>query len=330
MNPLPEPEALLEVRQLRIELPHGRQRLPIVEDVAFTVGAGETVALVGESGCGKSLTALAVTRLIPEHLGARISGRVQWDGQSVLEMPLRALRRLRGRQVAYVFQEPAAALNPVLRVGAQIAEGLPPGRRGSRRHAELVELLQRVGLPDPARRLRAYPHMLSGGMQQRAMLAAALASRPRLLVADEPTTALDVTTQARIFELLAAVQKAEHMAILLITHNLALVAQTAPRMYVMYAGRIVEAGATAEVLRRPRHPYTRGLLDALPPVAGSPRRLHGIEGTVPPPSRWPAGCKFHPRCARAQDDCRVTEPALDERAPGHRVRCHYPLPEAGS
>jgi oligopeptide/dipeptide ABC transporter ATP-binding protein len=294
-----------------------------VERVSFRLNEGETLALVGESGCGKSVTALSLARLVPQPPGRYVTGQVLYQGRDVLAMDDAALRDLRGNEISYVFQEPSTSLNPVFRVGYQIREALRLHRPGNHDSAEVNRLLDMVGIPDPARRARAYPHELSGGMQQRVMVAMALACRPRVLVADEPTTALDVTIQAQILDLLRELQGELRMAVLLITHNLGLVADVAHRVHVMYAGRIVESGAAPEVLEAPRHPYTRALLAAVPRLEGTEGRLEGIPGSVPNPARLPIGCKFHPRCPLQQPRCLEEEPVAEDASSGHWLKCHF-------
>jgi oligopeptide/dipeptide ABC transporter ATP-binding protein len=312
---------LLEVEDLRVQFATGGGPARAVDGVSLTLAPGETVALVGESGCGKSVTALALARLAPSPPAAITGGKIVCEGRDVLGMADAELRRLRGARIAYIFQEPGTALNPVLRVGWQIAESLRLHRPGTPAKPEVIRLLGQVGLPDPERARRAYPHELSGGMQQRAMIAMALACRPALLVADEPTTALDVTIQAQIMSLLVGLQKELGMAMLLITHNLGLAAGSAARIYVMYAGRIVETGPTGQVLARPRHPYTRGLLEAVPRLSGAGAELKGIPGTVPAANRLPPGCRFHPRCAQCQEICRAREPELIAAGAEQWSRC---------
>lgn len=319
---------LLRVEDLRVWF--GSDEIPIraVDGVSFHVPRGRTVGLVGESGCGKTVTALSLARLVPPSLLVRFDGDMRFDGEDVLQMNKRRLLRLRGGEVAYVFQEPGTALNPVLTVGRQIMEALRLHRSDVIPREEAISLLRTVGIGDPEARLGAYPHELSGGMQQRVVIAMALACRPKMLVADEPTTALDVTIQAQILQLLAGLQERLHMATLLITHNLGLVAETTHLVNVMYAGRIVESGMTQDVLRRTAHPYTRGLLDAVPRLHDSGRELRGIEGTVPHPAELPPGCSFAPRCSHVQDICRTHEPEptqIDAGSPEHSVRCHFPL-----
>jgi len=321
-------EHLLKVENLCTYFKTRSTPVKAVDGVSLTMARGETVALVGESGCGKSVLSLSLARLTPNP-GYHPSGKILFDGEDVFAMNERKLASFRGSRISYIFQEPGSSLNPVMRVGAQIAEAvrLHSGRIAGNENARerVIGLMEMVGLPDPARRMRAYPHELSGGMQQRVMIAMALACSPDLLVADEPTTALDVTIQAQILDLLNNLQKKLGMAVLLITHNLGLVADTAHRVYVMYAGRVVESGPVEEMLSKPAHPYTRGLLDAVPKL-GSTGRLTGIPGTVPHPGSLPQGCKFAPRCPEKQDICLKDEPELSkEGGEGRMVRCHFPL-----
>jgi peptide/nickel transport system ATP-binding protein len=315
-------DLLLSVNELSIQFGAAAQPARAVDGVSFEVRAGEVVALVGESGCGKSVTALALARLVPEPPARYAGGSVRVLGRDVLTATPAELRALRGRSIAYVFQEPAAALNPVFTVGFQIREVLRAHRRGIDEQAELARLLRAVGLDDVDRVARAFPHELSGGMQQRAVIAMALAGQPRLLVADEPTTALDVTVQAQVLEVLLAVQRSEGMGMLFITHNLGLVARAAQRVLVMYAGQIVESGPVAQVLAQPRHPYTRALLNAVPRLRGGRARLDGIPGSVPPAHAFPAGCRFAPRCTHATARCRDEAPAWETVEQGG-VRCHH-------
>ncbi len=314
---------LAEVKDLRVYFDAESGPVRAVDGIDLAIGQGETVAVVGESGCGKSVTSLALARLVPEPPGLYAGGEVLYEGRNVLGMNEDELRDLRGNKISYIFQDPSASLNPVFRVGYQIAEALRLHRRDVKVREEVINLLRMVGIADPEERARVYPHEMSGGMQQRAMIAMALACHPKLLVADEPTTALDVTIQAQILELLTSLQNQLGMAVLLITHNLGLVAGVAHRVYVMYAGRIVESGPTEEVLTRPRHPYTRGLLDAVPRLGGTSERLKGIEGVVPNPARLPAGCRFHPRCPLRQTVCEEKEPILEQVDAAHASRCHF-------
>ncbi|MEI7945793.1 MAG: ABC transporter ATP-binding protein [bacterium] len=301
------PLPILQVRNLSVAFTReGQVTLP-VRDVSFDVKAGERVALVGESGCGKSLTALSLVRLSPTDR-ARLSGSILFKGEELLTLSDKALCAFRGRGIAYVFQDPSASLNPVMRIGAQIVEALPPGTENSTEY--IKGLLARVGIPDPARAFRAYPSEMSGGQQQRVMLAMALAARPQLLVADEPTTALDVTTQQQVLDLIDELARDFQMAVLLITHNLGLVAGRMQRVNVMYAGCVVESGRVEDVLLSPHHPYTRGLLAAVPRLdARRGEHLCDIPGTVPSPDALPAGCAFGPRCPDVQERCRLATPA---------------------
>ncbi|MDO9711594.1 dipeptide/oligopeptide/nickel ABC transporter permease/ATP-binding protein [Paracraurococcus lichenis] len=315
--PAPREEAVLAVQGLTIgiDTPHGAIRP--VEDVSFSVRAGETLAIVGESGSGKSLTATAIMGLLPP--AARpVAGAAWFQGRDLLRLEEAERRRLRGGPVAMVFQDPMSSLNPVHRIGEQVAEAIRAHRRVSAKEAasRAVALLRRVGIADPERRARAWPHELSGGMRQRVMIAMAVANDPALLIADEPTTALDVTVQAQILDLLAGLQRETGMALVFITHNLGVVAEIADRVAVMYAGQVVEQGAVAEVFAAPRHPYTRALLAAVPEGEGI---AAGIPGTVPPPQDWPRGCRFAPRCPRAAPACALPQ-VLAEQG-GRAVRC---------
>ncbi len=324
-------EALLTVSGLTVRLRDpaagSNREWAVVRDVSFEVVRGECFALVGESGCGKSLTALALTRLPPTD-GGGVGGEVTLEAQALLQVPPATLRRIRRSSIAYVFQDPAVAFNPVLRIESQLRETLPAGDTRAASHVRACELLDSVQLPHPRRILRAYPHELSGGMLQRVALAMALAANPRLLVADEPTTALDVTTQHAILTLLDRLRHERELSVLLIAHNLGLVARHADTMAVMYAGEIVERGPVERVLRRPAHPYTAGLLQAVPRLdQDAIKSLRGIPGRVPPPAEWPAGCGFAPRCARARTACRCRHPALLAHGE-RRVRCIFPLDTA--
>lgn len=324
-------QPLLEIRDLQLEFASRDRTLRALDGVSLTVRAGETVCLVGESGSGKSVTALSITRLLPSPPARITHGQIRLQGRDVLTMSDRELRSIRGGVVSYVFQDPAASLNPVLRVGNQIRESLALHRPEAATEAEVVRLLKLVGIPAPESRARDYPHQLSGGMQQRIMIAMALASEPRLLVADEPTTALDVTIQAQILDLLRELKQRTGMAILLITHNLGLVSEIADRVAVMYAGQIVEEASTRELLSRPLHPYTRALMESVPELGRDVERLRAIPGTVPQLGAWPSGCRFHPRCPVARTECATTAVQL---APANgtlntanpitrRVRCPY-------
>jgi len=318
---------LLEVRDLRVCFPGEAAELPAVRGVSLDVAPGEVLALVGESGCGKSLTALSLLRLVPPP-GRIAGGSIRFRGRDVLALDDAGLRALRGGEIGMVFQEPMTSLNPVFRVGDQIAEVLRVHRGAGAAAARegAVRLLARVRIPDPARRAEQYPHELSGGMKQRVMIAMALACDPALLVADEPTTALDVTIQAQILELLRELQRDSEMAVLLITHSLGVVARFAQRVAVMYAGQIVEEAPVKELFRAPAHPYTRALLRALP-RPGARGRLEAIEGAVPAPHELPPGCAFTGRCRDALPRC-AAEPPPVVAAGGRPVRCWLAVDES--
>jgi oligopeptide/dipeptide ABC transporter ATP-binding protein len=313
----------LEIHNLQIDFASGGRRLRAVDGVSFSIAAGETFCLVGESGCGKSATALAIARLLPEPPAYYAGGEIRLDGVDVLRATERQLRGLRGRVAGYVFQEPGAALNPVYRVGAQIKEMLRLHRPGAATDAEAARLLKSVGIPAPETRLRSFPHEMSGGMLQRALIALALAAEPKLLVADEPTTALDVTIQAQILDLLKHLKERLGMSLLLITHNLGIVGDIADRVGVMYAGQIVEMAPARALLRRPLHPYTRALIASVPMLGAPEARLRSIPGNVPALDAMPGGCRFHPRCPVARPDCREKKPELAEVESSRRARCPY-------
>ncbi|WP_019546011.1 ABC transporter ATP-binding protein [Streptomyces sulphureus] len=320
------PGPVLEVEELSVELlrPGAAAQL-VVEQVSFTLHEGETLALIGESGSGKSLTAMAVLGLLPENV--RAHGSVRYRGTDLLTLSDDALRARRGKHLATVFQDSLSALNPTLTVGFQIAEVLRVHRGLSRRaaRAAAVDLLGRVRIPDPARRYGDHPHQFSGGMRQRAMIAMAVALGPDVLIADEPTTALDVTVQAQIMELLEELCAEHRSALLLITHDLGLAAGTADRVALMYAGRIVEQAPAVRLYERPAHPYTRGLLNAVPSLDAPVGGLVPVPGTPPAPGAFPDGCVFHPRCPSARDRCATQRPALEPGADGRTAACHYPL-----
>jgi peptide/nickel transport system ATP-binding protein/oligopeptide transport system ATP-binding protein len=313
--------SLLDVRNLSVRFPTRAGPVAAVDGVSFAVAEGETLALVGESGCGKTLTALAVLRLTPPAATVEAQA-IALRGRELACLSGRAMRDVRGKEVGVVFQDPLTALDPVWPVGEQVAEGLRLHEGLGRRAAwsRAVEALREVGIADPGRRASEYPHQLSGGMRQRAMIAAALACRPPLLIADEPTTALDVTLQAQIIDLLLRLREERRLSVLLITHDLGVVAELAHRVAVMYAGQVVESAGVAALFRRPLHPYTRALLSAVPRLGGGGRRLATIDGAVPDPARLPAGCRFAPRCRHALEACRRPQ-ELRELEPGHWVRC---------
>jgi peptide/nickel transport system ATP-binding protein/oligopeptide transport system ATP-binding protein len=314
---------LLEIRNLQIDFGRGPHALRAVDSVSLSLEPGKTLCLVGESGCGKSVTALSIARLLASPPAIYAGGEILLEGRSVLGMSAAELRGIRGGTVSYVFQEPGASLNPVFRIGHQIKEALKLHRRQAATDAEVMRLLKLVGISAPESRIRNYPHEMSGGMQQRVMIAMALAPRPKLLVADEPTTALDVTVQAQIIELLGQLQGQLGMAILLITHNLGIAGDLADHVAVMYAGQIVETAAARELLKRPLHPYTQALMNSVPRMEGQAERLTAIPGAVPPLGAFPAGCRFHPRCPLARTDCSINPPALVEVQPGRWVRCPF-------
>jgi oligopeptide/dipeptide ABC transporter ATP-binding protein len=314
---------LLEIKNLQLDFRSDGRSFRAVDGVSLSIGDGETVCLVGESGSGKSVTALSIGRLLPTPPAYYVAGEILLDGRDVLKASKREMRALRGRGVSYIFQEPGASLNPVFRVGAQIKESLKLHRPKAATDADVVRLLKWVGIPAPESRARSYPHELSGGMQQRVMIAMAIAAEPRLLVADEPTTALDVTIQAQILDLLLQLKGRIGMSLLLITHNLGIVGQIADRVAVMYAGQIVEMAPARQLLRRPLHPYTQALMNSAPKLGGNAGRLASIPGTVPAPGAMPSGCRFHPRCGKAQPECARNAPELIEVESGRKVRCPY-------
>jgi peptide/nickel transport system ATP-binding protein len=314
---------VLEVRDLKISFPgpHGGRFFP-VDGVSFSLERGRTMALVGESGSGKSLTSLALLQLVPSPGRVETGSSIRLGDTDVLALRGESLRRIRGRRVGMIFQDPMTSLNPVFTVGDQIVEGILAHFKMPRATARerALQLLQEVGIPDPAGRLKAYPHQLSGGMRQRVMIAIALSAEPEILVADEPTTALDVTVQAQILEVLDRLQENRGMAVLLITHDLGIVAGRADRVAVMYAGQIVEDAPTAQLFAHPSHPYTQGLFASVPRLGGPLRRLNPIRGTVPAPTAWPSGCRFRPRCPKAFDKSELEPPMLTV-GPDHQMRC---------
>jgi len=326
-------DALLEVDDLTTYFFTRDGVVRAVEGVSFRVMRGEVLAIVGESGCGKSVTSLSIMRLIASPPGRTVRGRVLFEGRDLLELPEPEMRKIRGNAISMIFQEPMTSLNPVLTIGRQVAEALVLHRGMSREQAfaRSIELLREVRIPAPERRVNQYPHQLSGGMRQRVMIAMALACAPRLLIADEPTTALDVTIQAQILDLMRELSQKTGAAIVLITHDLGVVAEMAERVVVMYAGRKVEEASVADLFARPRHPYTRGLLDSIPKLRGAGvgnagergtrRRLAEIAGTVPSLSEPITGCAFAPRCHFATARCRAESPVLEEKAAAHFAAC---------
>jgi peptide/nickel transport system ATP-binding protein len=324
--------ALLEIEQLQTHFRTPDGVLRAVDGLSLRIEAGQTLAIVGESGCGKSVTAMSILRLIPEPPG-KIAGAIRFEGRNLLEMSKRELRAIRGNEISMIFQEPMTSLNPVLTVGRQIRETLSLHQGLSRQAAQerALEMLTLVGIPEPKRRLGEYPHQLSGGMRQRVMIAIALACNPKLLIADEPTTALDVTIQAQILDLMRELKTRVGAAIMLITHDLGVVAEVADQVVVMYAGRKVEEASVKDLFRAPKHPYTQGLLGAVPKLgsslSGEQTKLAEIPGLVPSLKRRIDGCVFAGRCAKATDVCRSIAPALEEKAPAHQAACHYAVKE---
>ncbi len=332
-------DTLLEVKNLSVSFASNRKLLEVVSGISFTVRKGEVLALVGESGCGKSASCLALTGLLPVPPAKISAEKILFNGDSgtfdLTSADRRQLQKVRGGHIAYVFQEPTASLNPVMRIGKQISEVLKLHRPELKDHkAEMISLLTQVGITSPESRLNSYPHELSGGMQQRVMIAMALAGNPELLIADEPTTALDVTVQSQILELLDDLRRTRKMAIILISHNLGVVSRLADRIAVMYAGKIVESGSAKELLFSPAHPYTKALLGAIPVLGGKQERLNTIPGMVPPPGAFPAGCRFCDRCEHfktlsieLQNRCLTIQPKPIEILTGHQVCCFSPIGE---
>ncbi len=315
--------SLLEIENLQIDFRSGDGWVRAVDGVSLHIDSGETLCLVGESGCGKSVTALSIARLLPTPPARYSGGEIRFDGRDVLRMSSAELLQLRGKSIGCVFQDPGTSLNPVIRVGAQVKESLAQKDRALATDAEVVRRLAGVGIPAPELRARDYPHQLSGGMQQRIMIAMALATEPRLLIADEPTTALDVTIQAQILELLVELKQRLGMAMLLITHNLGVARSVADRVAVMYAGQLVESSPASQLVGSPRHPYTRALIRSVPELGQTGARLEGIPGTVPGLGRWPTGCRFAPRCVQVRPDCSTRKPDWLETTPDQGVRCPY-------
>ncbi|MBC9175347.1 ABC transporter ATP-binding protein [Pseudoroseomonas ludipueritiae] len=325
--------ALLEVENLQTHFATADGVNRAVDGLTFSVEAGETVAIVGESGCGKSVTSMSILRLIPEPPG-KIAGSIRFNGKDLLKLSDREMRAIRGNEISMIFQEPMTSLNPVLSIGQQIGEALRLHQGLSKKEAEAraVEMLRLVGIPAPDKRVKEYPHQLSGGMRQRVMIAIALACNPKLLIADEPTTALDVTIQAQILDLMRDLKHRVGAAIVLITHDLGVVAEVAERVIVMYAGRKVEEAPVNELFTNPKHPYTKGLLGAVPKLGssltGESTRLAEIPGLVPSLKKRIQGCVFASRCPQQTELCLEIAPALEEKAPRHQAACHYATKEA--
>ena len=320
---VPQDDVLLDVSHLSTHFRSGNRVFKAVDDISFQVRRGETLSIVGESGCGKSVTSLSIMGLVPQPPGVMAGGSVLFEGRDLLKLPKGEMRRIRGHEISMIFQEPMTSLNPVHTIGAQIVEGIlmHENVKKSAAWARAVEMLDQVGIPSPRQRASDYPHQLSGGMRQRAMIAMALACSPKLLIADEPTTALDVTIQAQILDLLRELQRSTGTAIILITHDLGVVAEIADRVVVMYAGKVVETASATDLFGNPHHPYTLGLLGSVPKLHVDEESLTTISGSVPNPYNMPAGCKFNPRCPFADDQCRSTPPSLAEVAPAHLAAC---------
>ena len=324
---MPADDTLLSVENLSTSFFTEQGVLRAVQDVSFTINKSRTFALVGESGCGKSITALSIMRLVPEPQGKIVAGKISFAGRNLLDLSQRRMRAIRGNRIAMIFQEPMTSLNPVFTVGFQIAEAIQLHQHKSRSQAWALaeQMLRSVRIPDPDRRISEYPHQMSGGMRQRVMIAMAVSCKPALLIADEPTTALDVTIQAQILDLLDELQEQNKMSILLITHDLGIVEERADDVGVMYASKIAELSDSKSLFDNPLHPYTQGLLKSLPRLGFTEKRLHTISGTVPDPLHFPAGCKFHPRCLVGCNDkrCQTIEPQLRLVAGGRGVACWY-------
>ncbi len=319
-------DVILSVKNLVTEFSTDEGRVRAVDDVSFDLKQGETLGIVGESGCGKSVTALSIMRLLPQPVGEIVSGQILLQGQNLVSLSLAEMQKVRGARIGMVFQEPMTALNPVHTIGRQLIEVLLLHKKISKEQAvrEGIEMLDKVGIPSPDIRMTEYPHQLSGGMRQRVVIAMALACQPSLLIADEPTTALDVTIQAQILELIKSLQKESGMSVMLITHDLGVIAETSNSVVVMYAGKIAERGSVYDVFDRPSHPYTQGLLHSIPRLETPPKsRLAIIPGMVPGLLDMPKGCRFENRCPYRTDACLVAPPGTEALAPGHEVACYH-------
>ena len=316
-------EKLVEIRNLKTHFHTEDGISPAVDGLSLHIERGETLAVVGESGCGKSVTSLSIMRLVPDPPGRIVNGEILFEGRDLLKISEYEMRKIRGNAISMIFQEPMTSLNPIYTIGEQIVETITEHQSLSRKEAldKVVELLRLVGIPLPDRRVNEYPHQLSGGMRQRVMIAMALSCNPKLLIADEPTTALDVTIQAQILELMRKLKNELGMAIMLITHDLGVVAEMAQRVVVMYAGKVIEEGDVFSIFRQPLHPYTEGLLQSVPRMDSTRENLHVINGVVPNPLKLPRGCRFSPRCPYVFDKCRETQPELQQVAPGRYVAC---------
>ncbi|MGA9773254.1 MAG: ABC transporter ATP-binding protein [Blastocatellia bacterium] len=323
-TPKPQTPNLLDVSDLRVYFHTDDGILKAVDGVSFSINEGETLGLVGESGCGKSVTAYSILQLVPAPPARYAGGEIRFRGENLLALKDNDMRRVRGNMISMIFQEPMSSLNPIMKIGRQITEAILEHQKKSKSEARdmAIEMLRRVGIPSPEIRFNEYAHQLSGGMKQRAMIAMALVCRPQLLIADEPTTALDVTIQAQILDLLNELQRELGMSVLLITHDLGVIAQTCDRVAVMYAGRVVEYAPAAELFDKPKHPYTHGLFRSLPSLAEKKEKLAVIPGAVPSPLDFPSGCRFRTRCSMAQEICEQ-EPPLREIMPDHFAACHF-------
>lgn len=317
---------ILEVKNLSVAFQYSGKAVPVTKDVSFSIADGEILGVVGESGSGKSVTAKTVMRLLPSPPSSVLSGEIILDHHRVLDMNEKQMQQIRGNSVAMIFQEPMTSLNPVFTCGDQLVEAIRKHQQVTKKEARSLaeDMLDQVGIPLPAQRMKAYPHELSGGMRQRVMIAMALSCNPKLLIADEPTTALDPTIQAQIIDLILKLQQERNMAVLYITHDLGVVAETCQRVVVMYAGMVMEVAGIDELFHHPMHPYTMGLMKAMPKMGEKRDRLYDIRGMVPHITQMPEGCRFHTRCPYACEDCRTACPDLSDAGSGHLVRCsHY-------
>lgn len=323
-NSKPKIQNLLSVSALRIYFHTDEGVLKAVDGVSFDLAAGETLGIVGESGCGKSVTAYSILQLLPVPPAEYAGGEIEFRGENLLALDDKAMRRVRGNLISMIFQEPMSSLNPIMTIGRQITEAIREHRKSSGREAReiAIDMLKRVGISSPETRFHEYPHQMSGGMKQRVMIAMALVCRPSLLIADEPTTALDVTIQAQILQLLNELQRELDMSVLLITHDLGVVAETCDRVAVMYAGKVVESAPVVSLFERPKHPYTHGLFRSLPTLGERKKQLAVIPGSVPGPLDFPSGCRFRTRCSLVQEVCKE-EPPLREISPEHFAACHF-------
>ncbi|HET7581110.1 MAG TPA: ABC transporter ATP-binding protein [Bacillales bacterium] len=316
-------ERLLEVEGLKTHFFTDRQKVPAVNGVDFSIQRGETLGIVGESGCGKSVTSLSIMQLLHDTPGKIVNGNITFDGRNLLSLSEKEMRKIRGNEISMIFQEPMTSLNPVKKIGAQISEAVRLHLKFDKREAKnrTIDMLKLVGIPRAEQIIHEYPHQLSGGMRQRVMIAMAMSCNPKLLIADEPTTALDVTIQAQILALMQHLKEEENMSMILITHDLGVVAEMCDRVVVMYAGKVVEEADVLELFDHPKHPYTKGLIKSIPKLHQNAKRLDSIPGNVPDPSNIPKGCKFAPRCSEVMDLCWGKEPELRPVQNGHNCRC---------